>query len=70
MAYGNAFASGSGIDAAIAALRSERSMWASILKKLPDMLNKAGGGSSGGGGGGGSNKEYLMELERWFNWLR
>ena len=31
------------------------------------MLKKAG---AGGGGGGGSNKEYLMELERWFNWLR
>lgn len=30
------------------------------------MLKKAGAGS----GGGGSNKEYLMELERWFNWLR
>ena len=71
MAYGNAFANGtsSSIDAAIAALKNERNLWQSILTSVPDMLKKAGSGS-GGGGGGGSNKEYLMELERWFNWLR
>ena len=71
MAYGNAFAGGtsSSIDAAIAALKNERNLWQSILTSVPDMLKKAGSGS-GGGGGGGSNKEYLMELERWFNWLR
>lgn len=70
MAYGNAFADGtsSSIDAAIAALKNERNLWQSILTSVPDMLKKAGSGS--GGGGGGSNKEYLMELERWFNWLR
>ena len=70
MAYGNAFANGtsSSIDAAIAALKNERNLWQSILTSVPDMLKKAGSGS--GGGGGGSNKEYLMELERWFNWLR
>lgn len=70
MAYGNAFAGGttSNIDAAIAALQNERNLWQAILKSVPDMLKKAGSGS--GGGGGGSNKEYLMELERWFNWLR
>lgn len=69
MAYGNAFADGttSNIDSAIAALKNERNLWQAILKSVPDMLKKAGGGSSGGGG---SNKEYLMELERWFNWLR
>ena len=70
MAYGNAFAGGtSNIDAAITALQNERNLWQAILKSVPDMLKKAGSGS-GGGGGGGSNKEYLMELERWFNWLR
>lgn len=71
MAYGNAFAGGtsSSIDAAIAALKNERNLWQSILTSVPDMLKKAGSGS-GGGGGGGSNKEYIMELERWFNWLR
>lgn len=71
MAYGNAFAgsTSSSIDAAIAALKNERNLWQSILTSVPDMLKKAGSGS-GGGGGGGSNKEYLMELERWFNWLR
>ena len=71
MAYGNAFADGttSNIDSAIAALKNERNLWQAILKSVPDMLKKAGSGS-GGGGGGGSNKEYLMELERWFNWLR
>ena len=69
MAYGNAFAGGtSNIDAAITALQNERNLWQAILKSVPDMLKKAGSGS--GGGGGGSNKEYLMELERWFNWLR
>ena len=69
MAYGNAFADGttSNIDSAIAALKNERNLWQAILKSVPDMLKKAGSGS---GGGGGSNKEYLMELERWFNWLR
>lgn len=69
MAYGNAFADGttSNIDSAITALKNERNLWQAILKSVPDMLKKAGGGSSGGGG---SNKEYLMELERWFNWLR
>lgn len=69
MAYGNAFAGGttSNIDAAITALQNERNLWQAILKSVPDMLKKAG---TGGGGGGGSNKEYLMELERWFNWLR
>lgn len=69
MAYGNAFADGttSNIDSAIAALKNERNLWQAILKSVPDMLKKAGSGSSGGGG---SNKEYLMELERWFNWLR
>ena len=71
MAYGNAFAGGTSnsLDAAIAALKNERNLWQSILTSVPDMLKKAGSGS-GGGGGGGSNKEYLMELERWFNWLR
>lgn len=70
MAYGNAFAGGtSNIDAAIAALQNERNLWQAILTRVPEMLKKAGSGS-GGGGGGGSNKEYLMELERWFNWLR
>ena len=71
MAYGNAFANGtsSSLDAAIAALKNERNLWQSILTSVPDMLKKAGSGS-GGGGGGGSESEYLMELERWFNWLR
>ena len=70
MAYGNAFAGGtSNIDAAITALQNERNLWQAILTRVPEMLKKAGSGS-GGGGGGGSNKEYLMELERWFNWLR
>lgn len=71
MAYGNAFADGtsSSIDAAIAALQNERNLWQAILTRVPEMLKKAGSGS-GGGGGGGSESEYLMELERWFNWLR
>ena len=29
-----------------------------------------GGAGGGGGGGGGDDKEYLMQLERWFNLLR
>lgn len=72
MAYGNAFAGGtsSSIDAAIAALKNERNLWQSILTSVPDMLKKAGSGSGGGGGGSSSESEYLMELERWFNWLR
>lgn len=72
MAYGNAFANGnsSSIDAAIAALKNERNLWQAILTRVPEMLKKAGSGSGGGGGGSSSESEYLMELERWFNWLR
>ncbi len=71
MAYGNAFANGtSNIDAAIAALQNERNLWQAILTRVPEMLKKAGSGSGGGGGGSSSESEYLMELERWFNWLR
>lgn len=72
MAYGNAFAGGTSnsLDAAIAALKNERNLWQSILTSVPDMLKKAGSGSGGGGGGSSSESEYLMELERWFNWLR
>ena len=29
-----------------------------------------GGGGGGGGGGDENEKEYLMQLEKWFNWLR
>lgn len=71
MAYGNAFAGGtSNIDAAITALQNERNLWQAILTRVPEMLKKAGSGSGGGGGGSSSESEYLMELERWFNWLR
>ena len=72
MAYGNAFAGGTSnsLDAAIAALQNERNLWQAILTRVPEMLKKAGSGSGGGGGGSSSESEYLMELERWFNWLR
>lgn len=66
---GSAYASG--LDSAINALKEARAAWSSILSSVPDMLKK---GSGGGGGGGGSSdedeKEYLMQLEKWFNWLR
>lgn len=60
---------GSGLDGAIKSLKEARAAWSSILNSVPDMLKKG----SGGGGGGGSDKadkEYLMRLEKWFNWLR
>lgn len=69
---GTAMAGGSsGLDAAIQALLAERAMWSTVLNSVSGLLDKAGrGGKSGGGGGGSVDKEYLMELERWFNWLR
>lgn len=75
MVSGTGPAMASGIDAAIAALTRERSGWQGLLNNLSSLLS-AGGGSSGGGGGGGGGggsddtEEYLMELEKWFNWLR
>lgn len=62
---------GSGLSGAIDALKEARAAWSSILNSVPDMLKKGSGGGGGGGGGGDENeKEYLMQLERWFNWLR
>lgn len=58
----------SGLDSAIAALKEARAAWSSILNSVPDMLKKGSGGS--GGGSDDSTKEYLMDLEKWFNWLR
>lgn len=76
-ARGQAFVNGtgpayaSGLDSAINALKEARAAWSSILNSVPDMLKK-GSGSGGGGGGSSSDtdKEYLMQLEKWFNWLR
>lgn len=62
---------GSGLSSAIGALKEARAAWSSILNSVPDMLKKGSGGGGGGGGGGDeSEKEYLMQLEKWFNWLR
>ena len=62
---------GSGLSGAIGALKEARAAWSSILNSVPDMLKKGSGGGGGGGGGGDENeKEYLMQLEKWFNWLR
>lgn len=62
---------GSGLSGAIGALKKARATWSSILNSVPDMLKKGSGGGGGGGGGGDeSEKEYLMQLEKWFNWLR
>lgn len=62
---------GSGLSGAIGALKEARAAWSSILNSVPDMLKKGSGGGGGGGGGGDeSEKEYLMQLEKWFNWLR
>ena len=62
---------GSGLSGAIDTLKEARAAWSSILNSVPDMLKKGSGGGGGGGGGGDeSGKEYLMQLEKWFNWLR
>lgn len=61
---------GSGLSSAISALKEARAAWSSILNSVPDMLKKGSGGGGGGGGGGDDEKEYLMQLEKWFNWLR
>jgi TP901 family phage tail tape measure protein len=58
---------GSGLKGAIKSLKEARAAWSSILNSVPDMLKK---GSGGGGGSDKADKEYLMQLEKWFNWLR
>lgn len=68
---GPAMASGSGIAAAIQALKDERDVWQNILSSVSSLIDKVGkSGGKGGGGGSSADKEYLMQLERWFNYLR
>lgn len=61
---------GSGLEGAIKSLKEARAAWSSILNSVPDMLKKGSGGGGGGGGSDKADKEYLMQLEKWFNWLR
>ena len=62
----------SGIRAAIGALKQLLAQW----KSLQNMSLKDFGalGGSGGGGGGGNNKEqmknFIHDLEKWYNWLQ
>ena len=61
---------GPGLEGAIKSLKEARAAWSSILNSVPDMLKKGSGGGGGGGGSDKADKEYLMQLEKWFNWLR
>ena len=61
---------GSGLEGAIKSLKEARAAWSSILNSVPNMLKKGSGGGGGGGGSDKTDKEYLMKLEKWFNWLR
>ena len=64
---GQALAGGnSAIDAAIAQKELAKLALQNILNDLSSFI----GGAGGSGGGGGGDKEYIMQLEQWFNWLR
>ena len=53
-------------SAALAALKQLRGQWAALAQL--SMKDLAGKGGSGGGGGG--DKNFIKELERWYNWLQ
>lgn len=52
-------------SAALATLKQLRSQWASLAGLSAQDL-----AGTGGGGGGGGNKNYLKDLEQWYNWLQ
>lgn len=68
---GNAFAGGSGIGAALAAVRRAKSVWQGLLNSLSaaDLMN-GGGGGGGGGGKNASLKPYIADLQEWYNLSR
>jgi len=51
-------------SAALAALKQLRSQWQALLNMTAQDL-----ASAAGGGGGGGGKEFIKELEKWYNWL-
>jgi hypothetical protein len=57
-------------SAALAALKQLRAQWQAIANMSAQDF--AGLGGSGGGGGGGKNdpKNFVKELEKWYNWLQ
>lgn len=67
MAHGGTVgpAASSGLDTA----RKQLAYWSSLASSLTGLLS-SGGGTGGGGGGGGSSKQFEMNLQRWFNWLK
>lgn len=69
---GNAFAGGSGIGAALAAVRRAKSVWQGLLNSLSaaDLMNGGGGGGGGGGGKNASLKPYIADLQEWYNLSR
>ena len=52
-------------SAALATLKQLRSQWESLAGLSAQDL-----AGTGGGGGGGSNKNFLKDLEQWYNWLQ
>ena len=54
-------------SAALAALKQLRAQWQALAGlSAQDLAGKGGGG----GGGGGGNKNFLKDLERWYDWLQ
>lgn len=66
---GPALAGGSGIGAALSAVRRAKSVWQGLLNSLSAAdLMKGGGG--GGGGGDESLKAHIADLQEWYNLSR
>ena len=69
---GPALAGGSGIGAALAAVRRAKSVWQGLLNSLSaaDLLGNGGGGGGGGGGDENSLKAHIADLQEWYNLSR
>ena len=68
---GPALAGGSGIGAALSAVRRAKSVWQGLLNSL-SAADLMGGGGGGGGGGGDENslKAHIADLQEWYNLSR
>ena len=66
---GPALAGGSGIGAALSAVRRAKSVWQGLLNSL-SAADLMGGGGGGGGGGDESLKAHIADLQEWYNLSR
>lgn len=56
--------------AALAAMKELRAMWASLASASAKDLGRKASGGGGGGGGGDDAKNYLADLNRWYNLMK